>query len=181
MSETIPRFFTGTINNPVIRPHETTHISFGDDPVFEYYKELESLSRCDFIDEIYAQYERASTLHIQFCCSFIEPHKSNWDILKKLLPTAHIEVCRSWYASVRYCQKQDSTTVDIPRFYHKSNKVFIQTINDYLPETIYFYPSIYKGEKSVYLESGKLPLEHHPINCSGTTINHKFKYYWVLV
>lgn len=183
MSGTLPsRYFTGTINNPILTPLDCTNPEFGDpDSEFIYYNELKALSQCDFIDEIYAQYERASTLHIQFACSFIEPHSSNWEILKKLLPKAHIEVCRSWHASVRYCQKQDSTTVDIPRYYYKSDKVYIQTVHDYLPETIYFYPAQYQGEKSVYLESGRLPLESHPINCSGQTIHHKFKYYWVLI
>lgn len=45
------------------------------------------------------------TEHIQGCLKF--ENARSFNSVKKLLPRAHIEICKNWNASIRYCQKAE--------------------------------------------------------------------------
>lgn len=162
------RYFMGTYNNP---------------SGSGLYEEITILESCAQIDEVYAQYERGACLHIQFCVSFVEPAPHNWDLLKSLIPKAHIEKARKpWPALVNYCRKQDSTTVDWRKYYHKSYKMVIPCPLSEMPDTVYHYPAEYKLEKSVFTQPDIPLYSEYPrrIMIDGKTHLHDFKYVWTV-
>lgn len=60
--------------------------------------------------EAYYQEETGAegTVHIQGCVRFT--NGKTLSAMKRLLPRAHLEVCRSWVASTRYCSKEATRT-----------------------------------------------------------------------
>lgn len=56
--------------------------------------------------------EKKEIPHIQGCVRFANPRSFN--ALKKEMPRAHIEKCRSWTSSVKYCMKEGDFVTNIP-------------------------------------------------------------------
>lgn len=59
-----------------------------------------------FFDKYTFQEEQGSTKHLQGVGSF--NNARSWNLVKKTLPKAHIEVCRNLKASIEYCSKSDT-------------------------------------------------------------------------
>lgn len=167
------RNFLCTLNNPSFYDDHFNHISF--------YGQLQPLEDCPLIDEIYAQYEQGTTVHIQFAVSFIEPCEINFNILKSLIPNAHIEGAKKpWIACKRYCQKEDDTFMShIPRYSYKTHRTIIRCPSNYLPETVYCYPDNFNCQKSTYRQPDLPEDTTQRIMCHGNTIMFKFKYLFV--
>ncbi len=89
VSPTMKRYrkWTFTINNPLLS---------------NYPEKLEFCKKY-----IYQLEEgKSQTRHLQGC--FELEHNKTITALKKFLPTAHLEPCKSWTDSITYCQKRES-------------------------------------------------------------------------
>ena len=65
---------------------------------------LKNIQGCKLIFQ--TEVGKMGTPHIQGCISFSNAVAFN--SMKKLLPKAHIEICKNWHMSVKYCSKQDT-------------------------------------------------------------------------
>lgn len=71
------------------------------------------------VDKVVWQTEMTKTekRHLQVAMSFKNSDKRNFDKIKKVFPTANIQVCRKWENAISYCCKTESR-VDGPWFHN---------------------------------------------------------------
>lgn len=88
-----------------------------NNPTEETIEHIDTLQESENIRDLIGQHERGEegTLHIQLFINWKNPR--TFSAMKKLFPTAHIEVAENAIKCAKYCSKEDTWESELPNWY----------------------------------------------------------------
>lgn len=127
-----------------------------NNPTEEIVAQLHKQFLTQKIDFVFQEEKgKSGTPHLQGLLCF--QHAKSFATIKKLMPTAHIEVCRNKIASMQYCSKEDTrdgrcfTNMDLSNTSSKKDK---RPLSERIAEDLALHPPNWDDAPSLDLFMG---------------------------